>query len=217
MPHPGHVICRAEPLVEVMGLTQQGHRTALITSYRGRAPADANGRGGIESRGRVRRLRRHRRTVAGGNCGFLQRAAAGRLENGHSLSETLWDSHKTLAASRSAAARVRVETVKSAGCVIRAVEEYDLVFNSARIGSVLIQRATGRRGAVSLSRTVQVAAPVTSKRYGGVPLFAGGYGQEAAFRVVVGGQAPSGVLGQALERGCGQRLVGFEHPAVAGG
>ena len=34
------------------------------------------------------------------------------------------------------AARVRVETVKSTGCVIRALEEYDLVFNPARIGGV---------------------------------------------------------------------------------
>jgi hypothetical protein len=57
--------------------------------------------------------------------------------SGHSISETIWDSPKTLAASRSvAAARVRVETVKSTRCVIRALEEYDLVFNTARIGGV---------------------------------------------------------------------------------
>jgi len=56
--------------------------------------------------------------------------------SGHSISETIWDSPKTLAASRSVAARVRVETVKSTGCVIRALEEYDLVFNTARIGGV---------------------------------------------------------------------------------
>jgi hypothetical protein len=41
-----------------------------------------------------------------------------------------------LAASRSVAARVRVEAVKSTGCVIRALEEYGLVFNTARIGGV---------------------------------------------------------------------------------
>jgi hypothetical protein len=35
------------------------------------------------------------------------------------ISETIWDSPKTLAASRSVAARVRIETVKSTGCVIR--------------------------------------------------------------------------------------------------
>ena len=46
------------------------------------APADADGRGGIEGRGRGRRLWGHRRTVASGNCGFLRRAAASRLELG---------------------------------------------------------------------------------------------------------------------------------------
>jgi hypothetical protein len=51
-------------------------------------------------------------------------------------SETIWDSPKTLAASRSVAARVRAETVKSTGCAIRALEEYDLVFSTARIGGV---------------------------------------------------------------------------------
>ncbi len=55
---------------------------------------------------------------------------------GHLISEAIWDSPKALAASRSAAAAVRVETVKAIGCVIRAVEEYDLVFNSARVGGV---------------------------------------------------------------------------------
>ena len=55
---------------------------------------------------------------------------------GHSLSETIWESHKALAASRSAAAAVRVETVKATGGLIRAVEEYDLVFSTARIGGV---------------------------------------------------------------------------------
>ena len=74
--------------------------------------------------------------MASGNCRFPRRAAAGRLGHGPFDSESIWDSPKTLAASRSAAARVRVETVKSMGCVIRAVEEYDLVFNSARIGGV---------------------------------------------------------------------------------
>ena len=56
--------------------------------------------------------------------------------SGHSISETIWDSPKTLAASRSVAARVRVERVRSTRCVIRALEEYDLVFNTARIGGV---------------------------------------------------------------------------------
>src|ERR1700730_7327108 len=51
---------------------------------------------------------------------------------GHSVSETIWLDDKALAASRSAAAAIRVETVSSTGCVIRAVEEYGLVFSSAR-------------------------------------------------------------------------------------
>ena len=46
--------------------------------------------------------------------------------------ETIWRNPKRLAASRSAAAAVRVETVAPTGCVIRAVEEYGLVFSSAR-------------------------------------------------------------------------------------
>jgi hypothetical protein len=50
---------------------------------------------------------------------------------GHSIGETIWLNHHRLAASRSAAAAVRVETVTLTGCVIRAVEEYGLVFSSA--------------------------------------------------------------------------------------
>jgi hypothetical protein len=57
-------------------------------------------------------------------------------DSGHSISETMWDSQKALAASRSEAAAVRVETVRSTGALIRAVEEYDLVFSTARIGGV---------------------------------------------------------------------------------
>ena len=51
---------------------------------------------------------------------------------GHAISETLWQNKEVLAATRSVAAAVRVETVASTGCVIRAVEEYGLVANSAR-------------------------------------------------------------------------------------
>jgi hypothetical protein len=51
---------------------------------------------------------------------------------GHSIGETIWLNPQRLAASRSAAAAVRVETVALTGCVIRAVEEYGLVFSSAR-------------------------------------------------------------------------------------
>jgi hypothetical protein len=51
---------------------------------------------------------------------------------GHAISETVWQNQEVLAATRSVAAAVRVETVASTGCVIRAVEEYGLVANSAR-------------------------------------------------------------------------------------
>jgi hypothetical protein len=51
---------------------------------------------------------------------------------GHLISESIWRNPQALAASRSAAATVRVEMVASTGCVIRAVDEYGLVFSSAR-------------------------------------------------------------------------------------
>ena len=69
----------------------------------------------------------------GGYCGALLLVDQ---DTGHSISETMWDSHKALAASRGEAAAVRVETVQSTGALIRAVEEYDLVFSTARIGGV---------------------------------------------------------------------------------
>ena len=70
---------------------------------------------------------------AGGFCGALLLVDR---DTGHSISETMWDSQKALAASRGEAASVRVETVRSTGALIRAVEEYDLVFSTARIGGV---------------------------------------------------------------------------------
>ena len=70
---------------------------------------------------------------AGGFCGALLLVD---WDSGHSISETMWDSQKALAASRGEAAAVRVETVRSTGALIRAVEEYDLVFSTARIGGV---------------------------------------------------------------------------------
>jgi heme-degrading monooxygenase HmoA len=57
-------------------------------------------------------------------------------DTGRSISETMWASRKALAASRGEAAAVRVETVRSTGALIRAVEEYGLVFSTARIGGV---------------------------------------------------------------------------------
>jgi hypothetical protein len=63
-----------------------------------------------------------------GFCGALLLVDRTR---GHLISETIWRSHEVLAASRSVAAAVRVDAVDSTGCVIRAVEEYGLVFSSA--------------------------------------------------------------------------------------
>ncbi len=52
--------------------------------------------------------------------------------SGRSVSETVWQDARALASSRSAAAAIRAEAVAAAGGVIRAVEEYTLVFNSVR-------------------------------------------------------------------------------------
>jgi heme-degrading monooxygenase HmoA len=51
---------------------------------------------------------------------------------GHAISETLWRDQDALVKSRSVAAAIRADTVAATGCVIRAVEEYDLVSTSVR-------------------------------------------------------------------------------------
>jgi len=52
--------------------------------------------------------------------------------SGRSVVETVWRDREALAASRSAAAAIRVNTVRATNGVIRSVEEYQLVFSSAR-------------------------------------------------------------------------------------
>jgi heme-degrading monooxygenase HmoA len=52
--------------------------------------------------------------------------------SGRSVVETVWRDPEALAASRSAAAAIRVNTVQATNGVIRSVEEYQLVFSSAR-------------------------------------------------------------------------------------
>ncbi len=52
--------------------------------------------------------------------------------SGHLISETVWQDPAALAASPGAAAVARFGGAGPAGCVIRAVEEYTLVFSSAR-------------------------------------------------------------------------------------
>jgi hypothetical protein len=51
---------------------------------------------------------------------------------GHAISETVWRDPAALAASRRVSAEVRAETTASAGWSIRALEEYSLLFSSAR-------------------------------------------------------------------------------------
>ena len=57
---------------------------------------------------------------------FIDRTA------GHSIFETSWRDPQALAGSRSTAAAVRVDTVLATSGVIRAVEEYQMMFSSAR-------------------------------------------------------------------------------------
>lgn len=57
---------------------------------------------------------------------FIDRTA------GHSIFETSWRDPQALAGSRSTAAAVRVDTVLATDGVIRGVEEYQMMFSSAR-------------------------------------------------------------------------------------
>jgi hypothetical protein len=51
--------------------------------------------------------------------------------SGRTVSETVWQDARALAGSRGAAAAIRAEVVSAAGGVIRAVEEYSMVVNTA--------------------------------------------------------------------------------------
>jgi hypothetical protein len=64
--------------------------------------------------------------------GFCSTLLLADRDSGHLIGESTWRDAGALAASRSAAAAVRVSMVESTGCLIRAVEEYGLVFNSAQ-------------------------------------------------------------------------------------
>ena len=52
--------------------------------------------------------------------------------SGRTVSEIVWQDARALTGSRSAAAAIRAEAVTAAGGVIRAVEEYSVLVNSAR-------------------------------------------------------------------------------------
>jgi hypothetical protein len=68
-------------------------------------------------------------TEAGGFCGAFLGA---HRSTGHSISETLWQDDAALAESRSVAAAIRVDAVKATNSAVRSLEEYTLVFSSAR-------------------------------------------------------------------------------------
>jgi hypothetical protein len=53
-------------------------------------------------------------------------------DSGHLISETVWQDPQARAASPSPAAVIRAGALDAAGCVVRAVEDYSLVFSSAR-------------------------------------------------------------------------------------
>jgi heme-degrading monooxygenase HmoA len=64
--------------------------------------------------------------------GFCAALLLTQQSTGHSISETIWQTPEALAATRSFAAELRVDLAASTGGVIRAVEEYGLIFSSAR-------------------------------------------------------------------------------------
>ena len=64
-----------------------------------------------------------------GFCGAMLFADRG---SGHLISQTLWRDARTRATSPSTAEVIRADVLESAHCVIRAVEDYALVFSSAR-------------------------------------------------------------------------------------
>jgi hypothetical protein len=64
--------------------------------------------------------------------GFIGSLLLAGQGTGQLISEAIWRDPQALAGSRSAAAAARVDMVESTGCVIRAVDEYGLVFSSAR-------------------------------------------------------------------------------------
>ncbi len=65
-------------------------------------------------------------------AGFCSALLLVNERTGHAISETVWRDEEALAASRSVAAAVRVDTVAATDAVVRAVEEYGLLATSAR-------------------------------------------------------------------------------------
>ncbi len=65
-------------------------------------------------------------------AGFCSALLFADRASGHLISETVWRDPHALAASRGACGAIRADAVEATKCVIRAVEEYILVFSTAR-------------------------------------------------------------------------------------
>ena len=64
--------------------------------------------------------------------GFLGALLLADPQSGHMISQTVWRDPQARAASPSSAAVITADVLESAGAVIRSVEDYGLVFSSAR-------------------------------------------------------------------------------------
>ena len=64
------------------------------------------------------------------SSGFYGALLFADRDSGHLISETVWRDAQARAASPSTAEVIRAEVLESAHCVIRAVEDYTLVFSS---------------------------------------------------------------------------------------
>jgi hypothetical protein len=64
--------------------------------------------------------------------GFLGALLLSDPHSGQLVSQTVWRDPQARAASPSAAAVIKADTLDSAGTVIRSVEDYSLLFDSAR-------------------------------------------------------------------------------------
>jgi hypothetical protein len=67
-----------------------------------------------------------------GADGFRGALLATQPRTGQAISETVWRDDEALAASRSAAAAIQVDTVKATDSAVRSLEEYTLTFSSAQ-------------------------------------------------------------------------------------
>ena len=64
--------------------------------------------------------------------GFRSALLFADTASGHLISETVWRDQQARAASPSVAAVIRADVLDAANCLIRAVEDYSLMFSSAR-------------------------------------------------------------------------------------